>query len=230
VNHKDLNRSNNKLSNLDKQMGFINSIHYNESIKGKRILNIRKRIIEPPPENAKTLKDYSDYLITRDGRVYSRHLKGYLTPGVQPTGYTVVSLNSGGIFVHQLVAKVYIPNPLNKKYVNHINCIKDDNRVENLEWVTCSENMQHANETLDFAYKVKINQLDIKTNKIIATFKSIKEAYLNTRVDQSSIVRVYKNKQGHAGGFKWALATDDDVLEPEKEKIKLGIRKKCLVI
>lgn len=65
-------------------------------------------------------------------------------------GYYITQLSKNGvpktIIVHRIVAKTFVINQNNKAQVNHINCNKEDNRAENLEWVTNDENKKHAKE------------------------------------------------------------------------------------
>lgn len=98
------------------------------------------------------------YSVSNLGRVRSNfRIKGprntiktntiILKQGISNSGYSRVNLHSDGkqrcYSVHRLVAKAFIPNPEAKPQTNHKNGIKTDNRLENLEWATRSENQRH---------------------------------------------------------------------------------------
>lgn len=93
------------------------------------------------------IEGYPNYLIYRDGKVQNKKTKRYLKHTDDGKGYLQVDLCKDGIpkkhTIHRLVGLHYIPNPDNKRCLDHINRDTKDNRVENLRWATDSENQQN---------------------------------------------------------------------------------------
>lgn len=165
-------------------------------------------------------KKYFHYFVDEHGNVYSDYKQNKLKKiktTKNRTGYLFVVLFDNRVpkkvQVHRLVAEAFIPNPDNKPQVNHKNGIKTDNRVENLEWTTRSENMVHRykclgqksgfwkkeGEKCPFAKIV----LQIKDGKIIGRFFGTREAERKTGIKNQSISRCCNNLQKTAGKYEW---------------------------
>lgn len=124
------------------------------------------------------------YSISSAGRVYSHINQKCLKPILTKYGYYRVHLAQGNgaiatVAVHRLVAGAFIPNPENKPTVNHINEIKTDNRIDNLEWATSYEQNVHGTRI----QRVR-EHTDYKARKIDYSVVAAKHDYFNMNKDQ----------------------------------------------
>lgn len=171
------------------------------------------------------IHNYEDYQISNLGRVRSyKNGKEKLIKGwIQNTGYLTVSLNNKKYSVHRLVAETFIHKLKGKNYVNHIDGNKLNNNVNNLEWCTLQENIQHAfatglmNNSIEKMKQKKIrakiiHQYDLEGNYIKSFLGSI-EAQDELRnqgikINARNIRSVCTGERNKAGGYIWRYADE----------------------
>jgi hypothetical protein len=133
------------------------------------------------------------YGINENGDIFSLRKMRLLTRSKHSLGYTQVYLSyfrigSKGLYckLHRLVANQFIPNPLGLSDVNHKNGIKDDNRVENLEWMSHRDNVIHSFKVLGRVQSGEkmCKQIKCSNGKI---YKSAREASKDTGAYTSNI-------------------------------------------
>jgi hypothetical protein len=164
----------------------------------------------------------TDYLVNAKGQVYSKISNKILKASKCNTGYLSIGIHYLGkcyksVKIHRLVAETFIPNPENKPQINHIDGNKQNNRIDNLEWCTNSENQIHACKLgLKASVKgnknpncKKINQYDLDGNFIKQwnSFYDIKK-YLN--IDRTLIWKCCIGKFKQIHGYVWEYANKNN--------------------
>ena len=149
-------------------------------------------------ENWKDIEGYDGlYQVSSNGRVKSLNYRKtgkekILKQTICKNGYSRVLLSKNGIqklkIVHRLVAEVFIPNPDNKPEIDHINCNRSDNRIENLKWCTRKENCNNPITLKNFSNASK--------NKIVSDNTKLKISLSNKgrKPSQETIEKFIKSK------------------------------------
>ena len=202
INHKDGNKSNNHFLNLEWVTFSENSLHSYHVLGNIDNSQSYEKCEAPEGVELETLKDY---IITNDGRVYSKKTEKFLK--IMENSSSQVEANGKRLRVHRLVAEAYLPSPSeDQNYVIHINGDLKDNNVKNLKWANNSEKAKITVQNNPNRYesqKKKIARLDIKTEEILEIYDSLTDASKQTKIDKGNIGKVCNGTINSAGKFKW---------------------------
>lgn len=159
----------------------------------------------------KKIKGYENYSVNVIGQVRN-DVTNHIKPIRVKNGYCFVGLSNEGkkkwLSVHRLVAINFVDNPDNKREVNHKDGDKLNNKAENLEWSTRTENLRHAIKTgLKDYHSINakpVNQYD-KHGNFIKTWKSGRFAGRELGLSESTLSAAAKGKRKTYGGYRWCI-------------------------
>jgi hypothetical protein len=184
------------------------------------INHCEKNIIENEIWKDININGFRNYQMSNLGNIRNKHVGKNLSQHLNKKNYLQVMLKNSITkkpkcwTIHRLVALTFIPNPNNYECVDHQNNFKNDNRVDNLRWVTREMNMDNMKHTKD----QKIAQYDMN-NSLIKVWNSIKKIVTELNYDKNAkkiIQQCCYGKQDTYDGFFWKFFIERN---PEKRTI-----------
>lgn len=187
--------------------GFYDNLTRGNILYSKYILKRKDITVDIPKQTFVPVIIYDEELeiskegtVLRNGKIY----KSYIRSG----GYLKLTMKIDNvirnILLHRLLAQAFIPNPENKPMVDHIDGNPLNNSIDNLRWVTASENSRNPNTIAKniarCAKPVAQYSLD---GKLIDKFTSMRDAERDLNISHTHISNVCKQKQHTAGGYIW---------------------------
>lgn len=159
----------------------------------------------------RTVKEYERYEVNKKGEIRHKKRKRILTPRKNSGGYLYVNFNIKGerknFAVHRIVANAFIPNPNGYLEVNHKDYDRTNNNVDNLEWVSSSQNKFHAllkEENRDAKGK-SVNQYS-KDGTFIKTHKTVSKAAKEVGCTVGAISNCCLGRSKTSMGFQWSFS------------------------
>lgn len=145
------------------------------------------------------MKQYKGFLVDDDLNIYSARTKLKLSPHIGSDGYMqVIYRDENQKLIHErvhvILAHLFIPNPNNYKYVNHIDSDKTNNSLSNLEWCTNSYNVKHGWESGNRTHKNRTKVCAIDKNGNNLYFNSIRELGKTLHLDRHKVARILKKE------------------------------------
>ena len=203
VDHINQNKYDNRACNLRWVSGSENALNVMQKPKSFSKAYWKEEV---DLEHWRDVPNHSDYLVSDMGVIINKKTKLILRY-TDRHGYKRINLQGNTYGVHLLVWRAFKGEIPKKMQIDHINGIRDDNRLENLRLVSGSENMKNSYAN-GHAGAVKIYQFDENGN-FIADYSSMKEAAQVTKGNEVAI-KDASNRFGMSGGYYWLREQDKD--------------------
>ncbi len=186
-------------------------------------------------EDFKQIPGYENYLISKEGKIYSKKSRKLLKQNIERFKnfgrYIEIGLRKDSketkFKVHRLVALTYISNPKNKETVNHKDGNIYNNFVKNLEWATQQEQVAHCvNTGLKKNKQCSSAVVKISKNGSVTHYDSVTDASKKEKINQPNISRWLTGERNPKDGSKWVYKKDHEM---EKKLLENEVWKKVVI-